>query len=189
MEEEEYSPSDDGSYDTNKPKKRITPTKLKQKFEKIVRHYISINPMQHRKEDIEVFFDFDTRKFKWICKCTPEKAYPWEGVQKIHSRHAFINRHCKFIEHRMTEFDPIACWDAFELLPDMLHFLTDGFVSCGYCNVSLPIDQWAFLQHIKSSTHKSNVAKHRLEAQVKLTKTYVNHTKKKKRERSHTPEN
>lgn len=192
-----------------KPAKRkpVNESVLKAKTEEARLRYMSINPKNHREDDIKVFYDPEKEIFKWSCLCVKHKlGYALKGLQhmKIHTSSV---PHTDFVEARVviddgynlinkferkfgpskSSFDAIRWWKEKGLFHTELELENNDNdeeeARCGYCEclIGNSKDKEAFKKHVAEKTHQMNVIKRTLN-------TPNAPVKPKKRERSPEPE-
>ena len=195
-----------------KPAKRkpVNESVLKAKTEEARLRYISINPKNHREDDIKVFYDPEKEIFKWSCLCVKHKSgYALKGLQhmKIHTSsvphtdfvearvviddgYNLINKFEKVFGDKDKSFDPVTWWKSQGLLIDMLDIHKDEDddedARCKYCRsfIGYTNEKEEFERHVKGGVHRARVnTYHR---QKGLATGYYPGTRK--RERSPEPE-
>lgn len=198
-----------------KPAKRkpVNESVLKAKTEEARLRYMSINPKNHREDDIKVFYDPEKEIFKWSCLCVKHKSgYALKGLQhmKIHTSSV---PHTDFVEARVviddgynlinkferkfgpskSSFDLVSWWQRQGLFPHMLEWeYNDNYqeeARCGYCEclVGRTNDEEAFKKHVAGITHQTNVRQLKIDHKKTINKPSAL-AKSRKRERSSEPE-
>lgn len=193
-------------------KKPVTEAALKAKTEEVIFKYVSINPKNHRQDDIHITIDPDTEAIWWKCKCSNNRSrgFLWQGLHNMKT-HASSGPHTTFVQNRSTiedghnlinkferkfggkgkPFDLVSWWQGQGLFPLMLEWeYNDNYqeeARCGYCEclVGRTNDEEAFKKHVAEKTHQTNVRKIHDETKRSLNKPPV---QSKKRERSPEPE-
>lgn len=168
-----------------KPAKRkpVNESVLKAKTEEARLRYMSINPKNHREDDIKVFYDPEKEIFKWSCLCLKHKSgYALKGLQhmKIHTSsvphtdfvearvviddgYNLINKFEKVFGDKDKSFDPIAWWKSQGLLIDMLDIHKDEDddedARCKYCRsfIGYTNEKAEFERHVKGAVHRGKV--------------------------------
>lgn len=70
-----------------------------EKIQEILDCYVSLDPINHAQNDIEVFYDKTLRVIRWSCPCNPsrEEAYLWQGAGKMET-HTQSKHHLNYVE-------------------------------------------------------------------------------------------
>jgi hypothetical protein len=177
-------------------RKPVNEAVLKVKTVEAISRYMSINPENHREDDIKVFYDREKEIFKWSCQCVKHKSgYALQGLQHM-KIHTSSGPHTEYVETRVAieeqdklmkgferefggkakSFDLVSWWQGQGLFPHMLEWeYNDNYqeeARCGYCEclVGRTNNEEAFKKHVAGITHQTNVRKLKIDRKETINK-------------------